>query len=152
MKLLIAFNHPTKWPCKTLFLVFNALSGNPTILWNTLKQFVNCYRRIFWACLTISWGWRLKNQKLNSINPEILRKFLVFDVFRVYRNKLFTIYAKTFHQIYFTVILHILYIYTYIYIFYVKTSLVFLGKQLPLYRFDLLRLLFFKHLVYFFHK
>ena len=36
------------------------MSANPTKWTNTLKQFVGCYRRICWVCLTILWGWPLK--------------------------------------------------------------------------------------------
>ena len=40
--------------------ILNTLSANPTKWWNTLKEFIACYRRIIWVCLTIKWGWRLK--------------------------------------------------------------------------------------------
>ena len=36
------------------------VSGNPTEWSNTFKQFVGKSRRIFWMCLTILWGHRLK--------------------------------------------------------------------------------------------
>ena len=39
---------------------FNPLNANPTKWSNTLKQFIGCCRRIFWVCLNILWGWRLK--------------------------------------------------------------------------------------------
>ena len=42
-------------------LFFKALSANPTKKSNTIKQFVGCYRRIVWVCLTILWGCRLKS-------------------------------------------------------------------------------------------
>ena len=39
---------------------FNPLCANSTKWSNTLKQFVGCWQRIVWVCLTILWGWRLK--------------------------------------------------------------------------------------------
>ena len=36
------------------------LSANPTKWSITLKQFVDCCRRMVWVCLTILWGWRIK--------------------------------------------------------------------------------------------
>ena len=36
------------------------LSANPTKWSVTLKQFVDCCRRMVWVCLTILWGWRIK--------------------------------------------------------------------------------------------
>ena len=46
-----------------LSAIFNLLSANPTKWSNILKQFVGKRRRIFWVCLTILWGWRLKGLK-----------------------------------------------------------------------------------------
>ena len=40
---------------------FYPLNANPTNWSNTLKQFVGNSRKIFWVCLTILWGWRLKS-------------------------------------------------------------------------------------------
>ena len=48
---------------------FNPWSANLTIWPNTFKQFVGCYRRIVWVCLTISWGWLLKG----SCDSECIR-------------------------------------------------------------------------------
>ena len=39
----------------------NPLSANHTKWSNTLKQFVGKNRRIVWVCLTILWGWHLKD-------------------------------------------------------------------------------------------
>ena len=38
----------------------NPLSTNPTKWSNKLKQFVSNSRRVVWVCLTILWGWGLK--------------------------------------------------------------------------------------------
>ena len=43
-----------------LKIKINHLSINPTKWSNSLKQFVDCCRRIVWVSLTILWGWRLK--------------------------------------------------------------------------------------------
>ena len=42
-------------------ILFNPFSANPTKWSNTLTQFIGCCWRIVWVCLTILWGWRLKD-------------------------------------------------------------------------------------------
>ena len=46
--------------CWYFLVSSNTSSANPTKWSNRLKQFVSNSRRIFWVCLTILWGWRLK--------------------------------------------------------------------------------------------
>ena len=48
---------------------FNSLSGNPTKLWNTHKQFVGNSRRIVWMCLIILKG--LKKKTFTSTVPIV---------------------------------------------------------------------------------
>ena len=45
----------------TINFPINSLSVNLTKWSNTLKDFVGKSRRIAWVCLTIVWGWRLKD-------------------------------------------------------------------------------------------
>ena len=42
----------SKYTCEV-----KALSLNPTNWSDIPKQFVGCYQRIVWVCLTILWGW-----------------------------------------------------------------------------------------------
>ena len=53
-----------------LDLLVNPLNANPTKWSKTLKQFVDCCRRIILVCLTILWSWRLrvKSPQILSIN------------------------------------------------------------------------------------
>ena len=45
----------------TCRIVINPLSANPAKRSNTLKQLVGKSQQIVWVCLTILWGWRLKD-------------------------------------------------------------------------------------------
>ena len=47
---------------------FNPLSANPTKCSNTLKQFVGNSQQTVWVCLTIWWGWCLKDWELRNWN------------------------------------------------------------------------------------
>ena len=61
-----------------------ALSANPTKWSNTLKQSVGISRGIDWVCLTILWGWRLKDyyQILHLVfNVAFIKMFIVFRIF-----------------------------------------------------------------------
>ena len=52
----------SEWCNNTVYSnLFNPSSANPTKWANSLKQFVGSCRRIVWMCLTIFWGWDLKN-------------------------------------------------------------------------------------------
>ena len=49
---------PAAWNRLTEYV--NPLITNPRKWSNIFKQFVGCYRRIVWVCLTILWCWLLK--------------------------------------------------------------------------------------------
>ena len=46
---------------------------------NKLKQFAGCCRPIFWVCLTILWGWRLKGLKTHFVTLYPKAQYNIFS-------------------------------------------------------------------------
>ena len=67
---------------KLEILIFSSSSANPTKWSNILKQFVgklHC-RRTVWVCLTILWGWHLKDLiSWKTLDFQIAQFFLYRD-------------------------------------------------------------------------
>ena len=75
-------------------LTVNPLSTNPTKWSNTLKQFVGCWGRIAWVCLTILWGWRSKGWvTISTENLTIISKFQYWSLTLVTYKKI-KVYSK----------------------------------------------------------
>ena len=72
---------------------FDLLIANPTKWSNTIKQFVCNSRRIFWVCLTISWGWHLKSWRCVFLKLQLFQH--VWSVLRRY----FSFRFKDFREI-----------------------------------------------------
>ena len=73
------------WSLYDCNIGLNPLSANPTKRSNTLKQFVDCCRRIVWVCLTILWGWHLR------VNLQLMRnQFMLIDkITKKFRSSIF---------------------------------------------------------------
>ena len=59
-RIVSLWNTKLSWNDRTILLIFNPLSVNPTKWSNTIKQFVGRRWQIVWVCLIILWGWLLK--------------------------------------------------------------------------------------------
>ena len=79
-----AFSH---YKSKEIYILINPLSTNPTKWSDTLKQFVGCCRRIVCVCLTILWGWCLKDYYIFKLS----KYFKMFKRCMFHQTSVFTV-------------------------------------------------------------
>ena len=72
------FHHFLIWDrfLSNTIMLINPLSASPTKWSNTLKQFVDFCPRILWLCLTILWGWRVKDKMFPLL--QVLQECVIF--------------------------------------------------------------------------